>query len=671
MARHLLTAALPYANGSIHIGHIVEYVLADIRARFLRLMGEDVLFVCADDTHGTPIEMNARKQGITPEELVGRSWHEHVADMNTFEVSFDEFYTTNSPENQEFANTIYLALRDQGLTHKKVSRQFYSQSLGRFLPDRMVKGTCPVCGAADQYGDACEVCKSTYEPEQLINPVDAIEGGTPELRDTEQIYVRLPELRDFLQDWVHRGIPQESVRNFVQAWLDGGLNDWCISREAPYFGFEIPGEPGKYFYVWLDAPIGYMAATRHWCDRNGVDWRSYWGPDSDAVITHVIGKDIVYFHTLFWPAMLHTAGFRVPDEVRAHGFLTVDGAKMSKSRGTFIKASTAARHVDPEHLRFYFAGKISSGIEDLDLNFDDFVSRVNSDLVNNIVNLCSRVTKMIDKRFGGEVVAFDPNEFELCGQIDLGMSAARGMYQQWDFRGAVRRLAEVGDAVNVFLQESEPWRLVETDRQRALTLLSVALHGATAIMTALSPVTPRIARVYAACIGVDRLEWSHTSPNFVPARVQAPDVFIARIDPESIKAMIEETRAENTPPTPARTDVVEVDEFKPLIEFDDFAKVDLRVGVVLSAEAVEGADKLLKLQVHCGKPITVFAGIRKAYPDPSVLVGRHVLVVANLKPRKMKFGVSEGMLLATSADDDSGLQLAMISDETCGGWTVR
>ena len=671
MARHLLTAALPYANGSIHIGHVVEYVLADIRARFLRLMGEDVLFVCADDTHGTPIEMNARKQGITPEELVGRSWHEHVADMNTFEVSFDEFYTTNSPENQEFANTIYLALRDQGLTHKKVSRQFYSQSLGRFLPDRMVKGTCPVCGAADQYGDACEVCKSTYEPEQLINPVDAIEGGTPELRDTEQIYVRLPELREFLQDWVIRGIPQDSVRNFVQAWLDGGLNDWCISREAPYFGFEIPGEPGKYFYVWLDAPIGYMAATRHWCDRNGVDWRSYWGPDSDAVITHVIGKDIVYFHTLFWPAMLHTAGFRVPDEVRAHGFLTVDGAKMSKSRGTFIKASTAARHVDPEHLRFYFAGKISNGIEDLDLNFEDFVSRVNSDLVNNIVNLCSRVTKMIDKRFGGEVVAFDPHDFELCGQIDLGMSAARGMYQQWDFRGAVRRLAEVGDAVNLFLQESEPWRLVETDRARALTLLSVALHGATAIMTALSPVTPRIARTYAACIGVEKLEWTHTSPRFVPTRVQAPDVFISRIDPDSIKAMIEETRAENTPPTPARMDIVEVQEFKPVIEFDDFARVDLRVGVVLSAEAVEGADKLLKLQVHCGKSITVFAGIRKAYPDPSVLVGRHVLVVANLKPRKMKFGTSEGMLLATSAEDDTGLQLAIVSDETRGGWTVR
>ncbi len=671
MAKHLLTAALPYANGSIHIGHLVEHVLADIRARFLRLMGEDVLFVCADDTHGTPIELNARKQGITPEELIARSFEEHVADMATFGISFDEYYTTNSPENREFAEAIYASLRDQGMTEKRVSQQFYSPSLGRFLPDRMVKGTCPKCGAADQYGDSCEVCKNTYEPTDLINPVDAIEGTTPELRDTEQIYVRLSHLQPFLADWAATSVPQESVRNFVQAWLDGGLNPWCISREAPYFGFEIPGEPGKFFYVWLDAPVGYMAATRHWCDANGQDWRDYWGPDSDATITHVIGKDIVYFHTLFWPSMLHSAGFRPPDEVRVHGFLTVGGAKMSKSRGTFIKASTAGRHLDPEHLRFYFAAKLSSGIEDIDLNFDDFVSRVNADLVNNVVNLCSRVTKMIDRSFGGAVLDFDPDEYPVCGDIEVGLSAVRGLLHSWDLRGAVRRIAEIGDAVNTFLQDAEPWKVLKTDPELAHEICSVALHGCTALMTALSPITPRVASVYGECIGVETLTWNHTTPDFVPAAVKAPAVFISRVDPAAIEAMIEETRQESQPPAPVRDDVVDVDTFKDQIEFDDFAKVDLRVGVVESAEFVEGADKLLRLQVHCGKSIQVFAGVRSAYPDPSVLVGKHVVVVANLKPRKMRFGMSEGMLLATSADDDSGLQLAVLSDTTRGGWTVR
>ena len=672
MARYLITSALPYANGPIHIGHLVEYVQTDIQARFLRMMGHDVLYVCADDTHGTPIELNARKQGISPEELIARVWESHTQDFAAFRISFDEYYTTNSPENKDFSSHIYLALKEQGLTEKRISQQFYSESLGRFLPDRMVRGTCPRCGAADQYGDSCEVCKSTYEPTELLHPVDAIEGKTPTLKQTEQIYVRLAEFTPFLQEWLSHGVPQESVRNFVQAWIDGGLQAWCISRDAPYFGFEIPGEPGKYFYVWLDAPIGYMAGTRHWCEKNGRDWRDYWGPESDAHVIHVIGKDIVYFHTLFWPAMLKAGGFRAPTRVQAHGFLTVGGTKMSKSRGTFVQAATYLKHSDPDYLRFYYATKLSDGIEDIDLNVEDFVARVNADLVNNCVNLCSRVTKFLDKRFGGKVVEFDPFAWPVCAAIDDGLSAVRGLYSAWDYRGAVRRIAEIGDAVNQFFQESEPWKLANTDLDEAQRVCSVALYGATVIMTALAPICPGLAERYAAAIGVPALTFDIARPDWLPEHVGAPDRLLDRIEGNPLQAVIEETRAMNAPAkAPMDDEVVEVAEFKPPVDFDDFAKIDLRVGVVESAEFVQGADKLLRLQVHCGKSIQVFAGVRKAYEDPSVLIGKRVVVVANLKPRKMKFGVSEGMLLATSAEDDSGLQLALLDDTIKGGWTVR
>lgn len=686
MARYLITSALPYANGSIHLGHMVEHIQTDVMARFLRLEGHEVLHVCADDTHGTPIELNAQKQGITPEELIARSLEEHTRDFAGFHIGFDSYYTTNSPENEAMAGAIYLALKDAGMLEKKVTQQLFSESLGRFLPDRLVRGTCPKCGAADQYGDACEVCNSTYEPTDLINPVDAIEGKTPVLRENEQIYVRLSEYDAMLRSWLPEGVPQESVRNFVQPWLDGGLQAWCISRQAPYFGFPIPGEVDKFFYVWLDAPVGYIAATQHALKATGGDWRQWWSADSDAHVIHVIGKDIVYFHTLFWPAMLHAANLRKPSQVHVHGFLTVNGAKMSKSRGTFIQAAKYLETLHPDYLRFYITCKLSDGVEDLDLNLDDLVFRTNADLVNNVVNLCSRTTKFIEQKLDGQVSSVDPTH-PIARRISEGLPAVRDAYARWDYRAAIRRIAELGDVLNLHFQEQEPWKLLETDVEAARAVCSVVLHGAVALMTALSPVVPSTAQKMADCIGVDALSWKYASSSFKPAAVRAEKTFLARMDRSWVDGLIDTPTEVIEAPKPLKTqtnkhktgDKMEESApaapagapFKAEIEFDDFAKVDLRVGVVVAASTVEGADKLVQLTVDIGKNINVFAGVRKAYADPSILVGKRVVVVANLKPRKMKFGISEGMLLATSAEDDSGLQLATLDASTQPGWTVR
>jgi methionyl-tRNA synthetase len=671
MARTLITSALPYANGSIHLGHMVEHIQTDVMARYLRLEGHEVLHVCADDTHGTPIELNARKQGISPEELVSRSLEEHRRDFAGFHIGFDEYYTTNSPENEELAGLIYGALRDAGHLERRTTRQFYSESLGRFLPDRLVRGTCPRCKSPDQYGDACEVCNSTYEPTELIDPVDAIEGKTPVLRDTDQIYVRLSDFDGVLREWLPAGVPQEQVRNFVRPWLDGGLEAWCISRDAPYFGFPIPGEPGKYFYVWLDAPVGYVAATRHWCEAHGQDWRRWWAEDADTDVIHVIGKDIVYFHTLFWPAMLHAARLKKPSRVHVHGFLTVNGAKMSKSRGTFVLASRYLEHLHPDYLRFYVAAKLSEGVEDIDLNLDDFVFRTNADLVNNVVNLCSRTTKFIEQKLEGRVSPVDPAH-PVVQRIAGGLPGVREAYAAWDTRAAVRRINDLGDVLNLYFQEQEPWRVFsEGDVEGARAICSVVLHGAIALMTALSPIVPSTAQKLADCIGVDALRWEHAQAAFTPASVRSEKTFLARMDRAWVDHLIDTPTPEPAAaPAPAAETTV-TPELKPQISIDDFAKIDLRVGVVRAAALVEGANKLLQLTVDIGKEINVFAGVRKAYADPSTLVGKHVIVVANLAPRQMKFGLSEGMLLATSAEDDSGLQLAIVDDSTQPGWTVR
>ncbi len=671
MSRVLITSALPYANGPIHIGHLVEHVQTDVWARFRRLMGDEVLHLCADDTHGTGIELNARKEGITPEELVARSQREHERDFAAFGINFDSYYTTNSPENQELANLIYHALKDGGHIERKSSMQMYSESLGRFLPDRWVKGTCPKCGTPDQYGDQCGNCNTTYEPADLINPVDAIEGKTPVLRETEQLYVRLADFVGELERWVPEGVPQPAVRNFVDRWMEAGLADWCISRDAPYFGFEIPGETGKYFYVWLDAPVGYIATTKQLCDARGMNWRDWWDAGSDAEIVHVIGKDIVYFHTLFWPAMLHAAGLKQPSRVQAHGFLTVAGEKMSKSRGTFIRAEVWAEHLDPSYLRFYYATKLGNGIDDMDLNLEDFVNRVNSDLVNNAVNLASRVTKFIAARFDGQVCDFETANHPLCDDVASAVDQYRALMQDWDIRGATRLIAELGDKVNTYFQEAAPWALIKTDPAAAQECCSAALHAATVLMTLLSPIVPDVAAKYADAIGVDVLGLEHTSPAWRPALVAAPDSIISRVQPAAVDAVIEASKQAPTDDAVDDTSSADLEAIKPEISFDDFSKVDLRIGKVVSASEVEGARKLLQLTVDIGREINVFAGIRQAYPDPAVLVGASVVVVANLAPRKMRFGVSEGMLLATSAADDSGLQLVQVDPSALAGWTVR
>lgn len=667
--RILLTSALPYANGSIHLGHLVEYLQTDFFARFHRMIGTDIVYVCADDTHGTAIELKAAAREITPQTLIDEVWESHTADFRAFGIQFDEYYTTHSPENEALAGMIYQRLDEAGHVTRRTTQQFYSEAMGRFLSDRMVKGRCPnaECGAEDQYGDVCEVCGKTYEPTDLIEPFDVHTGQPPVLRDTENLYVTLREFADFLREWSQEGIAQPAVRNFVAEWLDGGLEDWCISRAAPYFGFPIPGETDKYFYVWLDAPVGYIASTKHYADARGLDWLDWWAADSDAEVIHVIGKDIIYFHTLFWPAMLKAAGLKTPSRVQVHGMLTVNGRKMSKSRGTFIQASTYLEHLDPEYLRFYYASKLSNGVDDLDLSFEDFVNRVNADLLNKIVNLASRTVKFITKFFDGEVAAFDPAEFPVVDAVQQHLDRAKDAYEGWEFRDAVREIVDASVALNEFYQGAEPWALRKSDEARARQVCAAALHGTTAIMHALAPVTPKLVQRYAACLGLDGLTREHSAADWRPAKVVAPEEhLLTRVEAKDIEALVEASVVDETPEY-----ALDVSDFGDEISFDDFAKIDLRVGVVEAASTVEKADKLLQLTVHCGKRINVFAGVRSAYPDPSALVGRRVIVVANLKPRKMRFGLSEGMLLAMSGPDDDGLQLVNPDASAKGGWTVR
>ncbi len=670
MTRRLITAALPYANGPIHIGHLVEYVQADIQARFMRSMGHEVLYVCADDTHGTPIEISAMKQGITPDELVARTWEQHHADFRAFGMSFDVYYTTNSPENRALAGHIYEALKQRGVITRRATEQMYSESLGRFLNDRMIKGTCPFCGAADQYGDVCESCGKTYKPTDLLNPYDAITGETPVLRTTENIYVRLTDFVDLLRAWSADAIPQDGVRNFIETWFTTGLEDWCISRDAPYFGFEIPGEPGKFFYVWLDAPVGYIASTSRWCQDNGQTWEQWWGPDADTHITHVIGKDIVYFHTLFWPAMLHAAGLKMPDHIQVHGMLTLNNEKMSKSRGTLIKARTWLDHLDPEYLRFYYAAKLGDDITDFDLNLNDFHMKVNAELINNLVNLTNRVLKFLESRFAGDPGPLDVDH-PLVATVQESVARIQAEYAAWNYRAAVRAITELGSVINTFFQDQAPWALIKDDPEAAHRVCALALHGATAIMAALAPITPELVARFSQCVGVERIGWQHAGTAWRPASVHAQLRLLDRIDPQHVQNILEQSMSEATPTPPATPPhAIEADDFKPEVTYDDFAKLDLRVGVVEEVERVPKADKLLRLTVHCGKRINIFAGVAKAYEDPAVLLGKRVLVLANLQPRKMRFGLSEGMLLAVAGPNDEGLELVNLPPTALGGWSV-
>jgi len=661
----VVTSALPYANGSIHIGHMVEYIQTDIWARFQRLRGHDCTYVCADDAHGTPIMLKARELGTTPEALIEHYSAEHQRDFGDFLVSFDNYYSTHSPENRAFAETIYTRLREGGHIATRTIRQAFDETAGLFLPDRFIKGTCPRCGATDQYGDSCEVCGATYTPNDLLDPVSVLSGEPPVTRESEHHFFRLADFADMLHEWTRSGHIQREIANKLDEWFEAGLQDWDISRDAPYWGFEIPDAPGKYFYVWLDAPIGYMASHQEWCKRNGRDFDAVWQPGSDAELYHFIGKDIAYFHTLFWPAMLHGAGYRKPDGVFCHGFLTVDGAKMSKSRGTFIRARTYLEHLDPEYLRYYFAAKLGPGVDDLDLSLDDFIQRVNSDLVGKLVNIASRCAGFITKRFDGRLAAELPDPDMYADYVIAGERIAAA-YEGRDFARAMREIMELADRANAWIAERKPWELArESGREAEVqAACSQGLNLFRVLIGYLKPVLPRTAGRAEAFLRCEPLDWAALEQPLLDHEIAKFKPLMTRIERSTVDTMLEAARADlqpadpaenSTPPGPPGGEPI-ADE----ITIDDFTRVDLRVARIEEAEHVEGADKLLRLKLDLGgETRTVFAGIRAAY-RPEDLVGRLTVMVANLAPRKMRFGTSEGMVLAAG----DGSEIAILSPDS-------
>ncbi|HYW03906.1 MAG TPA: methionine--tRNA ligase [Gammaproteobacteria bacterium] len=655
----LVTSALPYANGPVHLGHLVEYIQTDIWVRFQRLRGNRCIYVCADDAHGTPIMLKAQQEGITPEQLIERVGAEHRRDFDDFLISFDNYYTTHSEENRECAELIYNRLDQAGHIFTRTIRQAFDPEQRMFLPDRFIKGECPRCGAADQYGDSCEVCGATYTPADLRNPVSALSGAVPVEKESLHYFFRLGDFTDMLKEWTRGGHVQQAMAHKLEEWFEEGLADWDISRDAPYFGFAIPGSDGKFFYVWLDAPIGYMASFANLCKRRPeLEFDDFWGADSAAELYHFIGKDIIYFHSLFWPAMLHGAGFRTPSAVYAHGFLTVNGQKMSKSRGTFIRARSYLEHLDPEYLRYYFAAKLGPGVEDLDLNLDDFVQRVNSDLVGKLVNIASRCAGFITRRFDG-VLADDLPEPGLYAEFaDAGSGLAKD-FENRDFARAVREIMALADRANQYINDRQPWVLAK-DPQRSGEVQAICTQGLNlfrVLMTYLKPVVPRLAERAEAFLGVELGRWGDVERPLLGHRVNAFKPLMTRVDTAAADALVAASRetlsgADDRAAPGAVGEAPGDEPLQPEIGIDDFARVDLRVARIVRAETVEGADKLLRLELDLGgSSRQVFAGIRKAY-RPEDLEGRLTVVVANLAPRRMRFGVSEGMVLAAGPGGD-------------------
>jgi methionyl-tRNA synthetase len=654
MSRNILvTSALPYANGSIHLGHLVEYIQTDIWARFQRMRGHNCTYVCADDAHGTAIMLRARQEGITPEELIARVSEEHQQDFAGFHIGFDNYHSTHSEENRFFANTIYERNRDAGHIHSKFITQAYDPEENIFLPDRFIKGECPKCGAADQYGDNCENCGASYNPADLKNPRSVVSGATPVEKESEHYFFKLGNFETMLREWTKAGHLQKEITNKLNEWFEAGLQDWDISRDAPYFGFEIPDHPGKYFYVWLDAPIGYMASFKNLCKRReDLDFESYWNPGSEAELYHFIGKDIQYFHTLFWPAMLHGAGFRVPTNVFIHGFLTVDGQKMSKSRGTFIKASTYLKHLNPEYLRYYFAGKLGSGVDDIDLNLEDFAQRVNADLVGKFVNIASRCAGFITKRFDGRLsdTLAEPtlwNDFKHAGD------EIAEQFEKREYARAMRSIMALADKANQYIDEKQPWVIAkEQGRDAELQqICSMGLNLFRVIACYLKPVLPATIEAAETFLQVDPLGWDDAKTPLHGHVISKFKPLMTRVDPKQIEAMVEDSKEDlettaTTGETAINTGPLAEDPISDTIQFDDFAKLDLRIARIAKAEHVEGADKLLQLTLDLGgETRNVFAGIKSAYA-PADLEGKLTVMVANLAPRKMRFGLSEGMVLA-------------------------
>jgi methionyl-tRNA synthetase len=651
----LVTSALPYANGAIHLGHLLEYIQTDIWVRFQKSRGQQCYYVCADDAHGTAIMLRAEQEGITPEALIERVSNDHQMDFARFGVGFDNYHSTHSTENRHFSEMIYKRLRDKGHIATRDIEQMFDPQKGLFLADRFIKGTCPKCGADDQYGDNCEKCGATYTPADLINPVSAISGATPEVRTSTHYFFKLPDFADFLQRWIDDGHVQPQIRNKLMEWFESGFNEWDISRDAPYFGFEIPDAPGKYFYVWLDAPIGYLASFKNLCDREGIDFDSYWKKGSDAEVYHFIGKDIVYFHALFWPAMLHGADLRTPTSVNCHGFLTVDGAKMSKSRGTFIKAATYADHLNPEYLRYYFAAKLTSKVDDLDLNLEDFAARVNSDLVGKVVNIASRCAGFVKKIGGGNLSAHCAEPQMVARFIAAGDDIAED-FEAREFSRAMRKIMELADEANTYIADKEPWALAKQDGRDAevLEICSVGINLFRQLMVYLAPVVPTMAEEAREFLNVASLDWHTRQTVLTDHSINKFKPLMTRVDRDKIDAMIEaskedlveEQKLKEAPKGPLAEDPI-ADE----IDFAAFAKVDLRIARIAKAQYVEGADKLLQLTLDLGgETRNVFSGIRSAYA-PEALEGRLTVMVANLAPRKMRFGVSEGMVLASANED--------------------
>ncbi|ADE12769.1 methionine--tRNA ligase [Sideroxydans lithotrophicus] len=718
----LVTSALPYANGSIHLGHLVEYIQTDIWVRFQKMQGNTCHYVCADDTHGTPIMLRAEKEGITPEQLIARVWLEHYDDFRAFHVEFDNYGSTNSAETKEFAEGIYRTLKGGNLIETRSIEQYYDPLKQMFLPDRFIKGECPKCGAKDQYGDNCEVCGAAYAPTELKNPYSAVSGTKPELRNSDHYFFKLSahSCQQFLRHWTRSGTLQPEASNKMQEWLgaegDNKLTDWDISRDAPYFGFQIPDAPGKYFYVWLDAPVGYMGSFKQLCKAKGLSFDDYWRKGSNAELYHFIGKDILYFHALFWPAMLQHAGFRTPTRLFAHGFLTVNGEKMSKSRGTFITARSYVDHVkNTEYLRYYYAAKLNGTMEDIDLSLDDFVARVNSDLIGKYINIASRSAGFISKRFGGKLadhvlLAKCADTSGLAGKLvedhpkqnllqilqDASAQIAE-LYEARDYSKATRTVGTLLDLINAYIDATKPWELAKdpSNVEWLQGVCSVALQAFRIITIYLKPVLPQLARDVESFLNVGELRWQDAQ-TLLPDQhsINTYQHLMTRLDPKSIEAMVEANK-ESLQPAPAAPSTQRHAEHQqhvaassaksaapaaaaavhaapasvgdatiPLqkvgagiapiaetISIDDFNKVDLRVARIINAEHVEGAEKLLKLTLDIGEPQprTVFAGIKSAY-DPDWLKGRMTVMVANLAPRKMKFGLSEGMVLAASGE---------------------
>jgi methionyl-tRNA synthetase len=664
----LATSALPYANGPIHLGHLVEYIQTDIWTRFQRLRGHETYYVCAEDTHGTPIMLKAREEGVTPEALIERIGAQHRRDFADFNIAFDNYYTTHSEENRYFSEFIFGQLKAKGHIEERTITQAYDPVEEMFLPDRFIRGTCPRCSAEDQNGDNCEVCGATYAPTDLSDAVSVISGAAPVSRDSEHFFVRLSDFEAMLREWTGSGRLQPEVVNKLNEWFDTGLLDWDISRDAPYFGFEIPETPGKYFYVWLDAPIGYMASFRHFCNSTGVDFDTFWAADAPAELYHFVGKDILYFHALFWPAMLHGAGYRTPTAVFTHGFLTINGQKMSKSRGTFITARTYLDHLDPDYLRYYFAAKLNNHVEDIDFNVEDFITRVNADIVGKVVNIASRCAGFIEKGFDGWLSTDLPDP-ALVDKFSDQHEVICGYFENREYSRAIREIMALADLANQYINDVKPW-VIAKDQGRTDELQAVCTQGLNLfrmLVTWLAPVVPQLADRSAEFLRHPLATGSALNELTKPLIGHQIGPFTRLLDRIAVAdadAMMEDTQLmsqNDSSNTPGRH--LDDDPISPQISIDEFAKIDLRVVFVKAAEAVEGADRLLKLTLDLGGEVReIFAGIKSAY-DPGTLVGRHVVMVANLAPRKMRFGVSNGMILAASGTDDAGGIFLLAPDE--------